>query len=945
MADTDAPILPLPPEVVKKVQSSVKITNLNGVVVELTKNALDAGAGSISIVVDYRRGGCIVEDDGYGLPAAEFMDGSGLCRPHHTSKAGRQSVSSCKGQFLAALATMSLLTITSRHRNHPETNSVIFHDSNVISRLVPAPIHQEIRGGHGTRVTVNNLFGNMPVRVKHRASSLRRSEDVDKEWEELTRMLVALAVSNAGLQKLRLSDRERSRSLNLRIPHKATESSSSGTPTSSLSRLHTILAQSGLTSGTSVDEWVRMSASTLDVSVKAYVALAPCPTRLNQFISLGINPVFNEHKSANVLYDEINQVFVGSDFGSEPAVSGRRESRLQGATRGTRRWPMFYVRIDVKSPLQNLTQSEATVESDRALQHIVEVLHAMFYQFLQQHHCRPRKRRKVEKDTPPTSHSRDGSTVSSASFAQCSRSLLSMSSLQDVPARSTAEAFDSSVKIPVASKKDSSQYFNDFTNWSRVKSGDNKAINELLVCRPRNTSRPQTETSIPEFETTSSSLASVQVGESTAEQLDHASQMTQGAGDQLTRWVDPSTNKVILVNSRTGQCVSESHGNHRPNTSIGFVRPRSAASLLSHVRASIKRPHTVPAQSHSPWFENLVNNCANTVFSCPEKPIMSIENESVFDDSSRCNNAQKKLHQGWSTAVPFEGDKHNGKISREGLGRATIIAQVDRKFILLRMTLADENRADDTSNQILVLVDQHAADERCRLEHLLSEMFILDGNSGATTVRTHPFPTPIQCPIQEDEVSSLAAYSMYFASWGCHYKVQSEVIDGRRQHSILIEALPLVIAERCRLEPKLFIQLLREEIWSRAGERIPSLRRSTSTFAPISEPEKQSFPWLRWIAGCPEGILDLINSRACRSSIMFNDPLPLDECQSLIARLSKCAFPFQCAHGRPTMIPIVDESRHLSLMSIGSESVGDTEYNPPKRQTDFVEAFKKWERT
>lgn len=82
MADSDAPILPLPPEVAKKVQSSVKITNLNGVIVELTKNALDAGAGSISIVVDYRRGGCIVEDDGYGLPAAEFMEGSGLCRSH-----------------------------------------------------------------------------------------------------------------------------------------------------------------------------------------------------------------------------------------------------------------------------------------------------------------------------------------------------------------------------------------------------------------------------------------------------------------------------------------------------------------------------------------------------------------------------------------------------------------------------------------------------------------------------------------------------------------------------------------------------------------------------------------------------------------------------------------------------------------------------------------------
>lgn len=85
MVDSDAPILPLPPEVAKKVQSSVQIINLNGVVVELTKNALDAGAGSVSIIVDYRRGGCIVEDDGYGLPAAEFMEGSGLCRPHRKS--------------------------------------------------------------------------------------------------------------------------------------------------------------------------------------------------------------------------------------------------------------------------------------------------------------------------------------------------------------------------------------------------------------------------------------------------------------------------------------------------------------------------------------------------------------------------------------------------------------------------------------------------------------------------------------------------------------------------------------------------------------------------------------------------------------------------------------------------------------------------------------------
>lgn len=85
MADSDAPILPLPPEVAKQVHSSVRITNLNEVVMELTKNALDADAGSINIIVDYRRGGCVVEDDGHGIPTAEFQAGSGLCRAHSKS--------------------------------------------------------------------------------------------------------------------------------------------------------------------------------------------------------------------------------------------------------------------------------------------------------------------------------------------------------------------------------------------------------------------------------------------------------------------------------------------------------------------------------------------------------------------------------------------------------------------------------------------------------------------------------------------------------------------------------------------------------------------------------------------------------------------------------------------------------------------------------------------
>lgn len=41
-------------------------------------------------------------------------------------------------------------------------------------------------------------------------------------------------------------------------------------------------------------------------------------------------------------------------------------------------------------------------------------------------------------------------------------------------------------------------------------------------------------------------------------------------------------------------------------------------------------------------------------------------------------------------------------------------------------------------------------------------------------------------------------------------------------------------------------------------------------------------------------------------AIKFNDTLSRDECHSLVASLSGCQLPFQCAHGRPSIVPLVD---------------------------------------
>ena len=93
--------------------------------------------------------------------------------------------------------------------------------------------------------------------------------------------------------------------------------------------------------------------------------------------------------------------------------------------------------------------------------------------------------------------------------------------------------------------------------------------------------------------------------------------------------------------------------------------------------------------------------------------------------------------------------------------------------------------------------------------------------------------------------------------------------------------------------------------------------------SPMGElPEKE---WLRALKLCPRELVELVNSKACRGesgfmrpplsslitycfqltgAIMFNDKLELDQCERLVHQLSKTVFPFQCAHGRPSMVPL-----------------------------------------
>jgi DNA mismatch repair ATPase MutL len=56
----------------------------------------------------------------------------------------------------------------------------------------------------------------------------------------------------------------------------------------------------------------------------------------------------------------------------------------------------------------------------------------------------------------------------------------------------------------------------------------------------------------------------------------------------------------------------------------------------------------------------------------------------------------------------------------------------------------------------------------------------------------------------------------------------------------------------------------------------------------------------------PSPILYLLHSRACKTAIRFGDRLSPSQQHQLMTAVGQCNLPFQCAHGRPSMQPLID---------------------------------------
>ncbi|MGH7334410.1 MAG: DNA mismatch repair endonuclease MutL [Candidatus Rokuibacteriota bacterium] len=180
----------LPESLINKIAAGEVVERPAAAVKELVENALDAGAGSIS--VDLRDGGSAlvrVTDDGTGMTAPELPL---ALERHATSKLACDedlaaiATLGFRGEALPAICAVSRFTITSRARGAAEGLRVAGEGGVITQRLsVPAE--------PGTTVEVRDLFFNTPARLKFLKSTTA-------ETAATLRMVSALAAAHPDVQ-------------------------------------------------------------------------------------------------------------------------------------------------------------------------------------------------------------------------------------------------------------------------------------------------------------------------------------------------------------------------------------------------------------------------------------------------------------------------------------------------------------------------------------------------------------------------------------------------------------------------------------------------------------------------------------------------------------------------------------------------------------------------
>ncbi|XP_030414988.1 DNA mismatch repair protein Mlh3 isoform X3 [Gopherus evgoodei] len=275
-------------------------------------------------------------------------------------------------------------------------------------------------------------------------------------------------------------------------------------------------------------------------------------------------------------------------------------------------------------------------------------------------------------------------------------------------------------------------------------------------------------------------------------------------------------------------------------------------------------------------FRDADGESLRSLFSEWDNPVFARYPEVAVDVSSG---------QAGSLAVKIHNILYPYRFTKEMINSMQVLHQVDNKFIACLINTRSDVNADADGN-LLVLVDQHAAHERIRLEQLIADSYEKQPEeSGKKKLLSSTICPPLEIEVTEEQRRLLRCCRKSLEEIGLELSFPEN-----NSSQILVGKVPLCFMER------------------EANE----LRRKRQPVAKsiVEELIQEQVELLQTTGGAqgtlPLTFLKVLASQACHGAIKFNDSLTKDESCQLIEALSSCQLPFQCAHGRPSMMPLAD---------------------------------------
>ncbi|SNX85966.1 related to MLH3 - insertion and deletion mismatch repair protein [Melanopsichium pennsylvanicum] len=385
--------------------------------------------------------------------------------------------------------------------------------------------------------------------------------------------------------------------------------------------------------------------------------------------------------------------------------------------------------------------------------------------------------------------------------------------------------------------------------------------------------------------------------------------------DGMVEWRDPMSGRIFHIDRRTGHSMAvEMEGARADEGDLHLARRVRSPHRGIVNRASLNKGLNLELSKGKPVADDAVESndefddpaldaaLASIYSPCPV-PCVDTTRQSRFFDSRRCIAPTKPTPfrdlpplNAAHTTTHSKTSELEQTVSRADLQEATVLNQVDEKFILC-------STAPSTSrNAVLFCVDQHAADERYRLERLL-EGYVADSVAG---VGGHALRSSVTLAVTVKQCELVLGdkglkQGLERLGWGISDMV---VIHAALDHAqVDLNAIP---------------SILREKVLSDSG-RVKGLDLLQSSFVncleeiasclnPLEADDTSSngVDWVIRSRRFPTSLMDVMKSTACRSAIMFNDPLSKEAAERVVRRLAECRFPFSCAHGRPSLVPLCE---------------------------------------